>query len=510
MQLTIIKTMYEDRIKRSGLQGKITSAANAASFIKDGMVVASSGFTKAGDSKAVLKALAAHVQDNPMKITLLTGASLGHGTDGLLAEAHALKKRMPFQVDPVLRSNINNGDVLFMDQHLGESAELINEHIITPDIAVIEALMIEEDGSIVPTTSVGNTASFAAAAAKIIVEINISVPLALHGVHDIFSAGIWPNRQIIPITNAGTRIGRTSIPVDPEKIIAIVITETTDSPAQINERDDKTRAIAGHLLQFFEHEIKRGRLTPSLRPLQSGIGKVANAVLEGFIDGNFHNLTMYSEVLQDSTFNLIDAGKMDFASASSITVSQPCYTRLMNDINKYKPNIVLRPQDISNAAEVIRRLGVISINTAIEFDIYGNVNSTHIGGTKMMNGIGGSNDFARNAYMSVFVTQASSKAGAISHIVPMASHVDNSEHDVDILVTDFGLADLRGLAPRERAKLIISNCADPAYKEELKDYFLEACKKGGHTPHLLQEALSWHQRMESTGAMKKIVVPQEM
>jgi len=502
--------MYEERIKRLGLQSRITSATDAASHLRDGMIVASSGFTKAGDSKAVLKAFAALALESPRKITLITGASLGHGTDGMLASAHALHKRSPFQVDPILRNSINNGEVLFNDQHLGESAELIHENIIKPDIAIIEALMIEEDGSIVPTTSVGNTVAFATAAEKIIVEINISVPLALHGVHDIFSAGIWPNRQIIPITSAGTRIGRTSIPIDPEKIIAIVITETTDSPAAINERDDKTRAIAGHLLQFFEHEVKRGRLTHQLRPLQSGIGKVANAVLEGFIDGNFHNLTMYSEVLQDSTFNLIDSGKMDFASASSITVSQDCYQRLMNNLEKYKPNIVLRPQDISNAAEVIRRLGVISINTAIEFDIYGNVNSTHIAGTRMMNGIGGSNDFARNAYLSIFVTQASSKAGAISHVVPMASHIDNSEHDVDIVVTDFGLADLRGLAPRERAKVIISNCADPAYKEELKDYFLAACKKGGHTPHLLQEALSWHQRMEQQGSMKRETVLEDI
>ncbi|MBV7532568.1 succinate CoA transferase [Chitinophaga sp. sic0106] len=495
--------MYEERIKRSGMQGLITSAANAASYIKDGMVVASSGFTKAGDSKAVLKAFAALATTSPRKITLLTGASLGHGTDGTLTEAGAVHKRMPFQVDPVLRNAINEGNVLFIDQHLGESAELINENIIRPDVAIIEALLIEEDGSIVPTTSVGNTATFAAKADKIIVEINVSVPLSLYGVHDIFSAGVWPDRKIIPITAAGTRIGSTSIPVDPEKIIAIVITETIDSPAAINDRDDKTRSIAGHLLQFFEHEVKKGRLTNQLRPLQSGIGKVANAVLEGFIDGDFQHLTMYSEVLQDSTFNLIDAGKMDFASASSITVSQPCYARLMENFERYKPHIILRPQDISNAAEVIRRLGVISINTAIEFDIYGNVNSTHIGGTKMMNGIGGSNDFARNAYLSVFVTQASSKNGAISHVVPMASHVDNSEHDVDIVVTDFGLADLRGLAPRERAKAIISNCADPVYKDLLKDYFLAASRKGGHTPHLLEEALSWHARMDINGSMQK-------
>lgn len=498
--------MYEERIKRKDLQQKITSAQQAATLFKDRMVVASSGFTKAGDSKAVLKALASTAPANPLRITLLTGASLGHDTDGALAEAGILYKRMPFQVDPALRKKINNGEVLFTDQHLGESATLVEEKIIPRlDIAVIEALLIEEDGSIVPTTSVGNSAAFAAAADRIIVEINLSVPLSLYGVHDIFSAGIWPDKQIIPITTTGARIGRPSIPVDPEKIVAVVITTTTDSPASINERDEKTTAIAAHLLDFFSHEVQKGRLSPSLRPLQSGIGKVANAVMEGFMDGDFHHLTMYSEVIQDSAFNLIDAGKLEMASASSITVSQACYNRVFSHFEKYKPHIVLRPQDISNAAEVIRRLGVISINTAIECDIYGNVNSTHIGGTAMMNGIGGSNDFARNAYLSIFVTQSSSKAGGISHIVPMASHIDNTEHDVDIIVTENGLADLRGLAPRERARLIISKCAHASYKDELNNYFTNACNRGGHTPHLLQEALSWHSRFIENGTMLKTV-----
>jgi succinyl-CoA:acetate CoA-transferase len=498
--------MYNERIKRSGLAKRIITAEQAATLFKDKMVIASSGFTKAGDSKAVLKALAARATTDPLQITLITGASLGHGTDGILTAAHVLQKRMPFQVDPILRKSINSGEVLFIDQHLGESAALINEKIIPRvDIAIIEALMINEDGSIVPTTSVGNSPAFIAAADKVIVEINMSLPLSLEGIHDIFSTGTWPNCQIIPVTDAGTRIGSNAIPMDPSKIAGIVLTTTTDSPAQINERDDKTRAIAGHLLQFFEHEIKRGRLLHSLRPLQSGIGKVANAVMEGFIDGGFHDLTMYSEVIQDSAFNLIDADKLRFASASSITVSQECYQRVFNNFERYKPHIVLRPQDISNAAEVIRRLGVISINTAIECDIYGNVNSTHIGGTNMMNGIGGSNDFAHNAYLSIFVTQSSSKGGAISHIVPMASHIDNTEHDVDIIVTENGLADLRGLAPRERARLITANCAHVSYRDELNDYFSDACKMGGHTPHLLQEALSWHTRFKENGNMLRTI-----
>lgn len=493
-----------ERIRLESLHEKVTTAENAVKMIKDGMTIGSSGFTKAGDSKAILPALAERGKTEDLKVTLMTGASLGHGTDGKLAEANVLKKRMPFQVDPILRNKINNGEILFIDQHLSESAELLHtKNLQSIDVAVIEAAYIERDGSIVPTTSVGNSVTFAALAKKIIIEINTEVPEEVYGIHDIYQAEDYPYRNVIPIVAPWNKIGRKSIPVDPNKIEAIVFTNLKDSPADIAEPDEKTTAIAKHLLEFFENEVRLGRLTDRLLPLQAGIGKVANAVLTGFKDSNFYDLTMFSEVLQDSTFDLIDSGKLSFASASSITVSKECYERVLGNLSKYKDKFVLRPQNISNTPGLIRRLGVIAINTAIEFDIYGNVNSTHIGGTKIMNGIGGSGDFARNAYLSIFVTQAASKGNNISHVLPMVSHTDHTEHDVDILVTDVGLADLRGLAPRERAQKIIDNCVHPEYKEELQSYFDRACERGGHTPHLLEEAFSWHLRFSETGSMKQ-------
>lgn len=498
------ESMYDDRILNADLIQKLMSSEQAASFFKDKMVVASSGFTKAGDSKAVLAALAVRAKTDPLKISLITGASLGHDTDAALVEAEALSLRLPFQVDRTLRKAINAGEVLFIDQHLGETANLLKANNFPKiDIAILEAIQINEDGSIVPTTSVGNSASFAELADKIIIEINTKVPFSLCGLHDIFSTGTYPNRTEIPITAADTRIGTTSIPLDITKIIGIVITEIVDSPAEIAPADASTTAISKHLIDFFTDEVRKGNLTKSLMPLQAGIGKVANAVLTGFMDSDFENLTMYSEVLQDSTFDLLDAGKMLFASGSSITVSEKYYERIFSDFEKYKDRVVLRPQDISNAAEVIRRLGVISINTALECDLYGNVNSTHVAGTDMMNGIGGSGDFARNAYLSVFVTQSVAKNDTISRIVPMVSHTDHNEHDVDIIVTEQGLADLRGLAPRQRALKIIENCVHPLYREQLQDYYNRALERGGHTPHLLEEAFSWYQLRTETGTMNK-------
>jgi succinyl-CoA:acetate CoA-transferase len=499
--------MQLDRIRFQSYKDKVISAQEAASFFRDKMTIGTSGFTKAGDSKAVLPAFAERAKKENIGITLITGASLGHTTDADLANNDALYKRMPFQVDATLRHKINEGKVLFIDQHLSETAELLdNKHLPKIDIAVIEATSIDENGNVIPTTSVGNSATFAQSADKIIIEINTSIPLEFKGIHDIYTSKTYPNREVLDICSSDQRIGKDYITIDPKKVIGIVFTQIPDSPAQVAAIDPKTAAIANHLLAFFENEIIEGRLTNSLMPLQAGIGKVANAVMSGFAKGNFENLVMYSEVLQDSTFELIDSGKMNFASASSITVSENCYKDILKNFDRYKDKIVLRPQNISNSAEVIRRLGVIAINTAIEFDLYGNVNSTHISGTKMMNGIGGSGDFARNAYLSIFVTQSSSKEfNSISHVLPMVSHVDHTEHDVDVLITEQGIADLRGLAPRERAKVIIANCSHPDYKEELSDYFNRACLRGGHSPHILEEAFKFHIRYSTTGSMKQTI-----
>jgi succinyl-CoA:acetate CoA-transferase len=486
------------------LWGRVVGAEEAALHIKDGMVVGMSGFTRAGDAKVVPLALAERATEEKFKITLLTGASLGSDIDRTLATAGVLARRIPFQADPVLRAAINKGEVMFVDQHLSETVELLRSRQMRGiDVAVIEAVAIREDGGIIPTTSIGNSASFAMLAEKIIVEINLSQSLDLVGLHDVYIPGRRPHREAIPVTAPSDRPGIPYIPIDPSRIAAIVITQKLDSSASIQPADDDTSAIAGHLIEFLRHEVKKGRLGTALQPLQAGIGTIANSVLHGFIDSPFHDLTMYSEVLQDSTFELLDSGKMTFASGSSITLSGKMAREVFGNIKKYKDRLVLRPQEISNHPEVIRRLGVIAINTALEADLYGNVNSTHVNGTHMMNGIGGSGDFARNAYLAIFVTKSLAKGDTISSLVPMVTHVDHPEHDVDVLVTEQGLADLRALAPRERAEVVIANCVHPLYREQARDYFKEATQRGGHTPHLLEQAFSWHQALKEHGTMRR-------
>lgn len=492
------------KLRNEQLRNKVVTAEEAASWIKDGMVLGMSGFTRAGDVKVVPLALVEKAKTESFKVDVYTGASLGPEVDQYLAEAGVIRKRSPFQADSGIRNKINRGDITYVDAHLSHNAELVRQGIIGPiDFAIIEATAITEDGLLIPTTSVGNSPIFVQEADQVIIELNVAQLDSLEGVHDIFVPGPQGKRDPIPMQKASDRLGTIGIPLDLDKVKGIVISDILDAPSTIVPADEETDIMANHLLNFLREEIKVGRLTTSLRPIQSGVGSVANAVLLGFKDSEFENLEVYSEVLQDAVFELMDAGKVSFASATSITLSEEVGNRVYGNFEKYADKLVLRPQEISNYPEIIRRLGLISVNTALELDIYGNVNSTHVSGTKMMNGIGGSGDFARNARLGIFVTKSYAKGGKISSIVPMVSHVDHTEHDVDIIVTEQGVADLRGLAPKERVGRIIDNCAHPDYKEQLWAYFNEANEVTGghHTPHILEKALSWHVNLAKNGTM---------
>lgn len=497
--------MVEERIRIQSLRSKIVSVEEAASLIKDGMNVATSGFTPSGYPKAVPLALAKRAENGEkFKINLWTGASVGDELDGALARAGIINKRLPYQTNDSLRKTINAGETKYTDLHLSHVAQQARYGFFGQlDVAVVEAAAITEEGNLIPTTSVGNTPSYVQQAKMVIVEVNTSQPLELEGMHDIYVPADPPGRLPIPLVNPADRIGTTYIPCSPDKIVAIVITDIKDRVRPLGQVDEVSRKMAANLIDFFQSEVRQGRLPQNLLPLQSGVGSVANAILAGLVDSTFQNLDFYSEVIQDSVFDLIDAGKIRIASGTSLTPSAEGLVRFYNNINRYREKIILRPQEISNNPEIVRRIGTISINTAIEVDIYGHVNSTHIMGSRMMNGIGGSGDFTRNAYLSIFTTESIAKNGAISSIVPMVSHVDHTEHDVNVIITEQGVADLRNLSPRERARTIINNCAHPDYRAMLLDYLARAEQEvGSHTPHLLNEALSWHVRFMQNGSMK--------
>nr|WP_208596680.1 acetyl-CoA hydrolase/transferase family protein [Halanaerobium congolense] len=494
-----------ERIKNDQLKEKVMEAEKAAKIIEDGMNVVTSGFTPAGYPKAVPLALAERIEKGEkLKINLFTGASVGDELDGILSRKGAVARRYPYQSNGNMRKNINSGDTLYKDMHLSHVAQQVRYGFFgNVDVAIVEALEITEDGNIIPTTSLGNTPTYVQEADKIIVEVNTSQPDELKGIHDVYIPKDPPNREPIPLVKPDDIIGTKYVPLDIDKVAAVVVTDIPDNVRDLAPIDEDSKKMANHLIEFLKEEVAEGRLPENLLPIQSGVGAVANAVLGGLVESDFENIDFYSEVIQDSVFDLIDAGKIRVASGTSLTPSKKGLKRLFDNIEKYSEKIILRPQEISNNPEIARRLGSIAINTAIEVDIYGNVNSTNLLGSRMMNGIGGSGDFARNAFLTVFTTKSLGKGGKVSSVVPFVSHIDHTEHDVDVIVTEQGLADLRGLSPRERAEEIIENCVHPNYKDKINNYYTKAIEETGmHTPHMLDKAFSWHIQFEQTGSMK--------
>ena len=495
----------KERIRNEKYFSLIKTADEAAELIKDGMAVGISGFTNAGYPKVVTHALAEQAKaGRDIKIDLYSGASVGPEVDTELVEAGIIRKRFPYQTNSNLRKAINAGKVDYVDMHLGRSPEFIAAgHVKKPDIALVEALAITEDGNLIPTTSVGNTPTYVAEADSVIVEIAMAKPLELEGMADVYMCEKPPMRQPIPLTHPGDRIGKPYIDCGWGKIAAIVISDKSDLTRPLAAISEDSKKIGQNIIKFLESEVKAGRMGNSLLPIQSGVGSVANAVLYGLADSEFSGLTCYTEVIQDSMLDLVKSGKADVASCTALAPSPEAQVEFFKDIDFYKKHLIFRPQEISNSIEISHRLGLIAMNTALEVDIYGNVNSTHVQGKKMMNGIGGSGDFSRSASLVIFTTSSIAKDGAISSIVPMCPHVDHTEHEVMVIVTEQGYADLRGLSPKERAVAIIENCAHPDYRDALMDYFKRACEQAPcQTPHILDEALSWHSKFEKTSSMK--------
>ncbi len=500
-----------ERIGDRRFAAKVMSADDAASFIEDGAHVGMSGFTGSGHPKAVPEALArrigeAHGRGDRFTVGIWTGASTGPELDGALAAADGIDLRMPYQSDPVSRAKINAGEIDYLDLHLSHVAQAVWEGFFGHlDLALVEVAGITADGELVPSSSVGNNKTWLDLADRVILEVNGWQPAELEGMHDIYyGTALPPHRRPVPIVGPMDRIGVPYLRCPPEKVVAVVPTHAPDRTTAFRPADERSAQIAGHVVEFLAHEVKRGRLPPTLLPLQSGVGNVANAVLAGLDEGPFRPLTAYTEVLQDGMLALLRSGTLASASATAFSLSPEGLAELRSDMHRYRDRIVLRPQEISNHPEVVRRLGCIAMNGMIEADIYGNVNSTHVAGSSIENGIGGSGDFARNAFIAMFLTTSTAKGGAVSRIVPMVSHVDHTEHDVHVLVTEQGLADLRGLAPRSRARQVIDHCAHPDFRDALEDYFERALAgaPGKHTPHLLDEALSWHVRYQRTGTMR--------
>ncbi len=485
----------------------VLTAEEAAALVNHGDIIGFSGFTPAGAAKVIPTAIAAkareeHAANREFKVGVITGASTGPSLDGELARADAIMFRTPYQSDKDLRASINAGKTHFFDMHLSLLPQYVRYGFLGKlEWAIVEAADVSPDGKILLTTSVGAAPTFLTESKRILIEVNSRHPKELLGFHDIYEPKSPPHRRPIPICAADDRIGTQRVWVDPKKIAGIVYSDRKDEVKDFSPVTEVTTRIGRNVAEFLAAELRNSHIPGSFLPIQSGVGNVANAVLGAMGEHpEIPRFQMYSEVIQDSVIDLVKQDRCSFVSGVSLTVTDAVLQSIYDNLDAFRGRLLLRPQEIANNPEIVRRIGIISINTALEADIFGNINSTHVLGQKMMNGIGGSGDFTRNAYISIFTCPSTAKDGNISAIVPMCSHMDHSEHSVQVLVTEHGVADLRGKDPRERAALIIGNCVDPSYRDLLWHYF--KLTENGHTPQSFRSAFAFHETFLQTGDMR--------
>ena len=430
----------DKRFRCEALRDRVMSAEEAALLIRDGENVAVSGFTPSGCPKAVPLALARQVRDGERKLRL--GLFSGASTGEELDSAWAEQDIIARRL-PYMTSKALRTAVN------GGSAQ----GVAYTDLHLGMVAQNARYGFYGP--------------------IQVAI---------IEAAAITEEGHLIPTTAVGC--SQTWIDLAEQVIVELNLRQ----PAE---------------LEGF-HDIYRLADPPARQPIP--LTDAAQRIGLPYLlkDSDFTHLRFFSEVMQDGILDLMDAGKADMASATSLSLSEAGMRRLLGNLEAYRGKLLLRDSEISNSAEVIRRLGVIAMNTAVEVDLYGNVNSSQMNGTSVYNGIGGSGDYARNAAISIFMTNSVAKNGKISSIVPMVSHVDHTEHDVDVIVTEQGWADLRGLSPKQRAVSIIENCAHPDYREQLRAYFEDACAatRGAQTPHLLDRCFAFHRQLKETGSMR--------
>lgn len=467
------------------------SAEAAAAAVPDDAVVVVSGFGSVGDPKVVPMALAE--SDRDRSLTYISGGSIGNDVESALVESGQMARRYPYQSSSAARGAANDGRLAYHDRHVSRLGDEVQfGQLADADVAIVEAIAVGE-GWFVPSTSLGQTPAYVDAADEVIVELNAAQPLALQEVHDVYRPSPPPDRDPIPLTAPDDRIGSATVEFDPDKLLGVVHTDQRDQPYEFREPTEDDRDIAVNLGEFLVREVEETSVFADSVNLQFGVGSLGNALMGELADVSFgdRDVAYYGEVIQDGLLDLLDAGMLTAASATTLALSAEGQDRFFDNAEAYADDVVVRPADISNAPEVVTRLGVVAVNSALEVDVYGHVNSTHVNGTRVINGLGGSGDFNRNALVSVTALPSTAAGGDVSRVVPMVPHVDHTEHDIDVIVTERGVADLRGLAPRERASVVVEECAHPDFRPALRDYLDRAREQGGHVPHDLDTAFDW-------------------
>lgn len=477
----------ESRVRSPRLLRKLMPPEAAATLIDPGATLAVSGFTKSGEPKVMLPALARRLEAEGAEagLTLFSGASLSDEVESPISPF--VVRRGPYMSNAVTRRRILEHKAEYADVHLSMFARDFGSGVHGPtDVAIVEVSRIREDDSVALTSSVGISAEALDRAHAIILEVNTAEP-DYSGFHDVVLPPrpphtAWP----VPITDVGDRAGFPYFEVDPERVVAVVESRQPDHGVVFKGTQEVHRKIADNVVAYLIELRDRLGWGDWVPPLQSGVGNVANAVIGALYDSPFQKMRFWTEVFQDGMLRYVeDRDKFEGATATALSFSEEAERRFLSMIDRCRDTVVLRPMWISNGAELISRLFVVAMNTPLEIDIYGHVNSTHIRGSRIVNGLGGSGDFFRNAYVSIVHTPSVRRlrdGRTVSCVMPYLDHVDHTEHDIKCVVTEQGYADIGAIRSGwHKANDIIETCAHPHFRPLLRDYI--KMSGGGDEPH---------------------------
>ena len=329
--------------------------------------------------------------------------------------------------------------------HVSQIAPLVEWGVMPCDVAMIQVSPADAEGN----HSCGLISDYVRAAVDkarvVIAEVNEQVP---------FVPG-----EMIPSSaiDVAVRVSRPPVEVPPAKI-----TPTDEAIA---------RFCAGY--------IGDGSV------IQTGVGAVPDAILRQLHDRR--NLGVHSGMLGDGLVDLIEAGVVTNARKEidpGVTINGALIgTRRLYDFCHRNPAIRMTPTSYTHDAGVLGRLSrLVTINSALEVDLTGQVNAEQSGAT-YLGGTGGQVDFVRAGARSaggasLMVLSSTAKAGAISKIVPaLSGPVATARTEVDVVVTEFGAAELKGQSLAERARRLVA-IAHPDFREELERTAHEIARRG--------------------------------
>ncbi|HYM41002.1 MAG TPA: acetyl-CoA hydrolase/transferase C-terminal domain-containing protein [Thermoplasmata archaeon] len=468
-----------NRVRPTSLRSRVMDAAEAVErFVPERGSIAFSCMGGSSLAKEVPDALGrAAASGRGFNLTLLTGGATTERFERAIAPV-GIRRRFPYLSGPA-RKGVNDGRVEFFDPRIGEVPEFVRRGIFTGgkpiDVSVIEATAIGERGHVIPSLSLDALPAFVEASRHVIIEVNERKP-DLTGLHDVYR--VRPGVPI-PIRGVRDRVGTPYVTVPPSKIAAIVITDRKEeASAAYSGTVPADRQIADAVAGFLEADLKSG--DAGRFALQLGAGPLAAALLDAL---PFRDLDIWTEGIPARWAEAVGDRVRGISTTAMYLLpgDEGVLDEVFARIEAVRKRIVLRPYDVSNSLEVIARLNLITVQQALEVDLFGGANTSHIG-SAIHNGVGGSPDFDRAARLVVVAMPSTAGGGRFSRIVPFASSPDIPRQDVDVLITDQGCADLRGKSARERAEAIIDRCSHPAFRDRLWEYYRVARAKGGHLP----------------------------